>query len=71
MVFTDAATPTCGPNGTLVSCHGPTGATNGDAGTWRRLWSATVANSDGTECANCHGGMNQTDWTFGNTPASG
>ena len=62
--FLDAATPTCGPNNTLSSCHGPTGATNGDAGTWRRLWSPTVANSDGTECANCHGGMDQT-WTFG------
>ena len=46
--FSDGATPTCGPNGTLVSCHD-------DAGTWDRKWSVTAKNSDGTQCANCHG----------------
>jgi hypothetical protein len=41
--FTDGATPTC-----ATACH--------SAGTsWTYQWSATAANSDGTECANCHG----------------
>lgn len=46
--FTDGATPTC-----TTACH--------SAGTsWTYKWSATAANSDGTECANCHG-----DYTSG------
>jgi len=54
--FVDAVTPTCGPNGGgFTTCHGP-GANNGDAGSWGRKWSTTAANTDGAECANCHGG---------------
>ena len=54
--FVDAATPTCGPNGgAFTTCHGPT-ANNGDAGSWKRRWDASAAGTDGTECANCHGG---------------
>jgi predicted CxxxxCH...CXXCH cytochrome family protein len=44
-----------------TNCHDGTG----DAGTWARKWSTTARNSDGSECANCHGGINKTDWTFG------
>jgi predicted CxxxxCH...CXXCH cytochrome family protein len=42
------ATPTCGPNGALLSCHT-------DKGVWKRKWSLTAKNSNGTECGNCHG----------------
>ncbi|MDZ4185070.1 MAG: CxxxxCH/CxxCH domain-containing protein [Desulfuromonadales bacterium] len=42
------ATPTCGPNGALASCHT-------DQGVWKRKWSTTAKNSNGTECGNCHG----------------
>jgi predicted CXXCH cytochrome family protein len=55
--FVDAATPTCGPTGgAFTTCHGPGGTGNGDAGSWMRRWDTSVANTDGTECANCHGG---------------
>ena len=48
--------PTCGPNGgAFTTCHGPT-VSNGDAGSWKRRWDTSAANTDGTECANCHGG---------------
>ncbi|MDF1581395.1 MAG: CxxxxCH/CxxCH domain-containing protein [Desulfuromonadales bacterium] len=46
--FSDAATPTCGPNAGLATCHD-------DGGAWSRKWSTTAQNADGTECANCHG----------------
>ncbi|MDT8442159.1 MAG: CxxxxCH/CxxCH domain-containing protein [Desulfuromonadales bacterium] len=36
--------------GCAATCH----ADNGD---WARQWSTTAANSDGSECANCHGGI--------------
>jgi hypothetical protein len=50
------------PNGVgATPCHD--GA--GDAGTWKRLWSTTAYLTTGAECANCHGGLNETDWTFG------
>jgi len=49
------------PAGVNAGCHDG----GGDAGTWKRLWSTTAYLTDGTQCANCHGGMNQTDWTFG------
>ncbi len=44
-----------------ANCHDGVG----DAGTWARVWSTTAYNSDGTECNNCHGGQNKSDWTFG------
>ncbi len=52
------------------SCSGAPVNTNchdgiGDAGSWARKWSTTARNTDGTECANCHGGINESDWTFG------
>ncbi|PLX96036.1 MAG: hypothetical protein C0621_02520, partial [Desulfuromonas sp.] len=34
--------------GCNASCHA-------DSGAWARQWSTTAANSDGTECGNCHG----------------
>ncbi|MDT8441992.1 MAG: CxxxxCH/CxxCH domain-containing protein [Desulfuromonadales bacterium] len=41
--FSDGTPPTC-----TTACH--------SAGTtWTYKWSATAANSDGSECANCHG----------------
>jgi hypothetical protein len=46
--FLDGATPTCGPTAGLVTCHD-------DGGAWKRLWSTSAKNSNGTECANCHG----------------
>jgi hypothetical protein len=63
--YTDGTPGTCaGGNVGGASCHGGTG--NGDAGTWKRRWSDTAANSDGTECDNCHGGVNgEGTWTFG------
>lgn len=47
--FTDGATPTC----TASTCHS-------DGGAWQRKWSTTAMNSNGTECAGCHG-----DWVRG------
>ncbi len=44
-----------------ANCHDGVG----DAGTWLRVWSTTAYNSDGTECANCHGGVTGEVWTFG------
>ena len=54
--YTAGSPPNCGPNGgAYTTCHGPDSG-NGDAGTWKRRWSATAASNDGvTECANCHG----------------
>ena len=46
--FADGATPTCGPNASMVTCHD-------DDGVWKRKWSTTAKNSNGTECGNCHG----------------
>ncbi|MEW6488433.1 MAG: CxxxxCH/CxxCH domain-containing protein, partial [Thermodesulfobacteriota bacterium] len=44
-----------------AGCH-----EGGDAGTWARRWNSAIHYAtDGTECAGCHGGMNETDWTFG------
>jgi len=45
--FVDGSPPTC-----TTGCH--TFGLLGD-GSWSRKWSASAANSDGTECANCHG----------------
>ena len=56
--FTDATTPTCGPNAGLVTCHD-------DDGDWKRKWSTTAKNSNGTECANCHGDFSATGFTTG------
>ncbi len=62
-VFTAYTDSTAGCSGTPVNAGCHDGA--GDAGTWARVWSTTAYNSDGTECANCHGGINESDWTFG------
>jgi predicted CxxxxCH...CXXCH cytochrome family protein len=44
------------------SCHGIDPI---DAGSWARLWDDTISyQSNGTECAGCHGGFSN-DWTFG------
>jgi hypothetical protein len=51
---------TCGGASVDTGCHD--GA--GERGSWRRRWSLTAYNGDGTECANCHGGFSD-DWTFG------
>ena len=46
-------------------CHdGP-----GEVGNWERIWSTTAANSDGTECANCHGVRRVTSWAYDGTQA--
>jgi len=73
--FADAATPTCAPAGgtdiygnSLTGCHGPATG-NGDQGTWNRKWSTTAANSNGTECANCHGTF-ALGWTWNEGNAS-
>jgi predicted CxxxxCH...CXXCH cytochrome family protein len=63
--YTDAAVNaiTCSGAGvSAANCHGIDPI---DAGTWARKWSTTARNSDGTECANCHGGFGANDWTFG------
>jgi len=40
--------------GTPSSCA-PGSGCHDDGGAWKRLWSTTAKNSNGTECANCHG----------------
>ncbi len=59
--YTDATTGSCSGAPVNTNCHDGIG----DAGTWRRLWSTTAQNTDGTECANCHGGVTGKVWTFG------
>jgi predicted CxxxxCH...CXXCH cytochrome family protein len=61
--YTDATPGSCaGGVVGAAGCH----AGAGDAGSWKRRWSTTAANSDGTECDNCHGGVNgEGTWTFG------
>ena len=49
--FTDGAPPACAPS--LAGCHTDQLA---GVGAWSRRWSSSAVNSDGTECANCHGG---------------
>lgn len=67
-LYTDGSPGTCsGGVAGAAGCHD--GA--GDAGTWKRRWSTTAANSDGSECANCHGGFGANDWTFGSNNAVG
>ena len=62
--YSDAATGTCsGAPGIVGSAGCHDGA--GELGTWARRWSTTAATTDGTECANCHGGFTGSDWTFG------
>jgi predicted CxxxxCH...CXXCH cytochrome family protein len=60
--YTDAATPTCGPNGGLNSCHldAQTGNRTGAqaTGPWQRLWTGTVDDTGAVadaRCNNCHG----------------
>jgi len=66
--YTDGSPGTCaGGNVGLGGCHD-----QGDGGTWNRRWSTTAANSDGTECDNCHGGVNgEGTWTFGSNNVVG
>jgi predicted CxxxxCH...CXXCH cytochrome family protein len=67
-LYTDGTPGSCsGAIAGAAGCHDG----SGDAGTWKRLWSTTAANSNGTECANCHGGFGASDWTFGSNNASG
>jgi len=61
---TGGATPTCGPNNTFATCHD-------DGGAWRRTWSTTARNSNGTECDNCHGMFKGSIGTGDNTWVSG
>ena len=51
MGFLDGTPPTCAPS--FVGCHTDQFA---GVGTWSRKWSSSAVNTDGTECANCHGG---------------
>lgn len=51
--YIDATTPTCGPNGTLITCHT-------DDGVWKRKWHDNAAATNGTQCVGCHG-----DWALG------
>lgn len=64
-LYTDAAanTGTCsGGIAGAAGCHdGP-----GDAGTWMRRWSNTADDGGTAPCANCHGGVAGSAWTFGN-----
>ena len=68
--YQEAATGSCVSTGGqneigAGGCHdGP-----GEVGNWERIWSTTAANSDGTECANCHGGPEGTSWTYDGTQA--
>ena len=62
-MYTDAAADsgTCsGATAGAAGCHDSIF----DAGSWARKWSLTAYNSNGSQCANCHGGFNN-DWTFG------
>ncbi len=54
-VFTAYTDSSAACSGAPVNANCHDGA--GDAGTWARVWSTTAYNSDGTECANCHGGV--------------
>jgi len=67
--YTDGSPGTCaGGNVGGAGCHDG----GGDAGTWKRRWSTTAANSNGTECDNCHGGVNgEGTWTFGSNNTTG
>jgi len=63
-IYTDAAVNTGTCSGGVVGaagCHD--GA--GDAGSWKRKWSNTADDGGTAPCANCHGGLNGTDWTIG------
>ncbi|NJC88028.1 MAG: CxxxxCH/CxxCH domain-containing protein [Desulfuromonas sp.] len=50
-----------------IGCHDG----GGDAGTWARKWSNTADDGGTAGCANCHGGVAGTAWTFGGDNAIG
>ena len=50
--FVDGTPPTCAPSLRRLP-HRPASPASA---TWSRKWSTSATNTDGTECANCHGG---------------
>ncbi|MDF1526276.1 MAG: hypothetical protein P1S59_08420 [bacterium] len=64
--YSDGSPGSCSNTGGVnevgaTGCHdGP-----GEVGSWSRMWDTSAANSDGSECANCHGGFVGQAWTFG------
>lgn len=65
--YSEAATGSCTGTGVNLAagCHR-------DNGKWGRKWTTTVTANDGSECANCHGGIGvgyaATTWSSGIAP---